>query len=260
MTNDTLHLDAHPADGDLLRLIDGACDPSERIRLERHLIGCALCKDTARIFRATSSELDGALNEMEVSPPADARTRILAAAEKARRSRAYSGAGRWQRPSLRAAAVIGLLVASGMWVPPVRAWVFEFFSSPLADQGERLVAPEVVAPPPPEAFSTISFVPTAPTFTVEIAARQTSGSLVFRVGQGDVASARITGPSSADSFLVTSEGIRIDNSATSNASYELTVPLSLSSVRVQFGGGETRLYTVASMVQQDSLALSLRPR
>jgi hypothetical protein len=260
MTEDTLHFATHPADGDLLRLIDGACDSGERIRIERHLAQCTVCKETARLFRATSSELEQALDGLEIVPPTDAKARILAAAEKAASTRIQASVGPWLRPGVRAAAVIAFLAASGLWVPPVRAWVFELFSSRSADQSEVLIAPEVVAPPPPAASSTISFVPTAAVFTLEIAARQADGSVVLRAGQSRVASARITGSSSDDSFLVTSEGIRIDNSATSNANYEVTVPMSISSVRVKFDSGEEQLYSITNIIRQDSLALSLSPR
>jgi hypothetical protein len=260
MTNDTLHLDMHLADGDILRFNDGACDWDERIRIERHLAECAVCCETSQLFEAASNELGLILDELDVEPAADARERVLAAAKKARRSHEYPDARRWRGGSLRAAAILVVVIGAGMWVPPVRAWVFEFLGASQQAQGNSLAAPEVVAPPPPPVSSTISFLPTSPTFGVEIAARQNEGSLVLRAGQSASASARVTGRGPTDAFLVTGDGIHLDNSEVSAATYNVTVPATLSRVRVRFGDGETLSYSVAYIASQDSLVVSLQPR
>jgi hypothetical protein len=259
MTNDTLHLDMHPADGDILRFNDGACDWDERIRIEQHLAECPVCCETSQLFEAASNELSLILDELDVEPAADAKERVLVAAQKARRSHEYPDAWRWRGGSLRAAAILVAVLGASLWVLPVRAWVFEFLGASQPVQGNSLAAPEVVAPLPPPVSSTISFLPTSPTFGVEIGARQTEGSLVLRAGQSASASARVTGRDPTDAFLVTGNGIQIDNSEMSTATYNVTVPVTLSQVRVRFGDGETLSYLVGHIASQDSLVVSLQP-
>ena len=56
----------HPDDGDMLRLLDGACEPEERRALAAHLDGCPACAARAEARRQVRQAL-AELNEKERS-------------------------------------------------------------------------------------------------------------------------------------------------------------------------------------------------
>lgn len=256
MTMELLSNEAHVADGDILRFHDGECNAQERTRIAAHVAGCERCAEASRFFTSMTEQLSTSLDDMVVEPPAGAKQRVLAAAREVQpipqRPPIYR-----RQAFLRAAVVVFALVAAGLWAPPVRAWFAEWLA---VDRPEPVEAPAVVepaAPPQASLSSTVSFVPTAATFVIDVSTNQESGTLTIAVHDGTQASARITGGGPSEALFVTGDGIRIRNTATSSATYTVTVPPDVQAVRVLVGGAVVGTYAVSTIVAQDGLVVDL---
>lgn len=142
---------------------------------------------------------------------------------------------RWSRTQLRAAAgILLLLFAAG--VPSARAWMIERAEGILAAMG-GVLAPDT-SPATDEKLATaegsaLLFVPGQG--ALEIAVEQPSGTL--RLGTTVDAQARveIMGGDGTDELVRTPTGVRIRNSPTSTAGYEITVPAAVTAVHVRIG-------------------------
>lgn len=256
MTMELLSNEAHVADGDLLRFHDGECSPRERVQIAAHVVRCERCAEASRFFTSMTEQLNRSLDDMVVEPPADAKQRVLAAARAVQPIRQRPPAYRRQ-PFLRAAVVVFALLAAGLWAPPVRAWFAEWLGVERPAPVERPAAVEPVAPPQTSLSSTVSFVPTAARFVIDVSVKQASGTLSIAVHNGTQASARITDGGPTEALFVTGNGIRIRNTATSSATYTVTVPLGVEEVQVLVGGVVTGTYTVATIAAEDGLVVNL---
>jgi hypothetical protein len=198
----------HATDGALVRWVDRQLDAVEAAALRGHLAECPVCRGRLAALGRRSRLVSRALRR-----------------DGARRPN-------FQRWAAVAAAVLVVVVA----VQPVRAWVAEGITAAWAAlAGSR--APE----PPASAASgdggTVTFVPAAATFTLEIAATQAGGRLAIEFVSQEVASARISAGETAASLVVLPAGLRILNSPASRASYVLRLPARLTMVVVRVAGG-----------------------
>ena len=255
MTMELLSNEAHVADGDILRFHDGECSSQERARIAAHVAGCERCADASRFLTSMTERLNASLDDMVVDPPADAKQRVLAAAREVQPIQQRPPIYRRQA-FLRAAVVVFALLAAGMWAPPVRAWFAEWLG---VDRPEPAAtrAVEPAAPPQESLSSTVSFVPTAATFVIDVSTNQASGTLTIAVHDGTQASARITDGGPTEALFVTGDGIRISNTATSSATYTVTVPSVVQEVRVLVGGVVAGTYAVSTIVAQDGLVVNI---
>ncbi|MCZ6918143.1 MAG: zf-HC2 domain-containing protein [Gemmatimonadetes bacterium] len=256
MTLKLLSNEAHLTDGDLLRFSDGECGAQERAQIAAHIAGCEQCAEASRFFTSITSQLNVSLDDLVVDPPADAKQRVLAAARSAKPIPQRRPVLRRQA-LLRAAVVAFALVAAGMWAAPVRAWFAELLGVDRPEPVETAPAPERAALPQASLSSTVSFVPTAATFVIDLSANQAAGTLTLAVHDGAQASARITDGGPTDALFVTGNGIRISNAPTSSATYTITVPANVQEVQVLVGGVVAGTYSVSSIAAQDGVVVDI---
>jgi anti-sigma factor RsiW len=218
-------------DGELIRLLDGECSAEERARIERHLATCAACAQRRE-------RLDGLAHGV---------TTALVRGDEPIRSLRAPGR-RWRPPAVRAAAVL-LLVSVGVataTVPPVRAWLWARW----ADL-RGLVAPRATPGMESRGATTVRFVPTTATFTIELVARQDTGVLTIDLSADTLAAATVTPSLRGEDLVVLPGGLRILNRPSDRASYEVRLPRGVSEVRIRIadtperrlvrpGGGATR--------------------
>ena len=94
----------------ILAYVDGRLKESERLEVEKHLTGCAVCRLRVNEFRAVNTLL-GELPEIEPSPAFDARVRARVAAEPAKRNW-----WAWVMPSPRVAFAASMLLLATVWL------------------------------------------------------------------------------------------------------------------------------------------------
>lgn len=229
-----------PLDGRLVRLLDDELTDAERAELLEMLDTSAEVRARYEELRALSSRLTDLLEGQAVPPVPEL------ALPKRPASRAS-----WGAPWLRVAAGVALLLAVGLTVEPVRAWlttgmqrVVELIAPP---DGELVVEE---APPPAqdtESPSAVSFLPQGSAFVVEVRAAQVQGMLtVESVSDTDAVTASVVG-GSGETLVVLPSGLGISNAAGSVADYRVTVPSALTTVEVRV---EDAL--VATLVPTDS--------
>jgi anti-sigma factor RsiW len=104
----------------------------ERVGFERHLDGCAHCRDEVQGFRETATRLADASSDQ---PPAGLRARILADAAGVRPLPPLESPARRRRiPTLAAAAALIVAVGAGLTATVWRPWQPETVQLSLADQ------------------------------------------------------------------------------------------------------------------------------
>jgi hypothetical protein len=249
---------AHPADGDILRSHDGECSETERLDIATHIAECPVCTETSRLFQTTTKQLHAALEDIPVPQVPYAKERFLAAAKHSRSRGPFGWMAEQRTPLLRAAVILLSLLVVSMWAPPVRAWFLRLLNVAPAETVEPTEDTQRVTTGDPATSSTVSFVPTAAVFTIDVATAQPTGNLTIYVVESATASARITGRSPGDALLVTEAGIRIQNSSESSAEYAVMVPATVSAVTVQIAGGVLTSYTTQTIIAQDSTVVSLQ--
>lgn len=218
----------HPDDGDLVRNLDGACEPEERQAVAAHLEGCPECAARAGTLGRRAARLARLLGEVDQPAP-------LAELPGARlaRVRARHTALRW-----RVAAAALLALSGTLAVRPVRAWIVgaarAIWSIPAGSpRSARRPAPTPAAAPEDTAGAVV-FKPAAQVFFVRVASRQLAGALVLESGDGPTARAVVAGDRAQAELLVLPDGLRIGNRPDADASYVVRVPWA-ARVMVQIG-------------------------
>lgn len=208
----------HPDDGDMLRLLDGACEPEERRALAAHLDGCPACAARAEALERRAARLARLLGYADQPAP-----RAEFPAARLARARSRRAALRW-----RAAAVAALALSGALAVRPVRAWIVEAARAILAlplgsprDSGRPAPIPAVASS---DTAGAVVFEPAAGVFMVRVASRQAAGALVLELGDGPTARAVVVGDRAQAELLVLPDGLRIDNRPDAEASYLVRVP------------------------------------
>ena len=237
MTGSRVDRGPHIDDGDLIRLFDGECSPEEAEQIRNHVEACPECADNSVTLVETSSRLTSMLAELETSAPPEL---VLSPDAGTPSVEAHSA---WQRFGssrvLRAAAVLAVTVLVFTATPAralfVQGWealrslvVEELPESSIVDE-----APEIARPTP---SSVISFTPSGPTFRLEFTNRPAAGTLLLMFDSAATASAGLIGGDVTDGMILLPYGLRIHNSARSSGSFEIRLPLSLSSVHVSIAG------------------------
>jgi hypothetical protein len=218
-------------DADLVRYLDGELDADTRARIERAVDADPELAVRLDTLRRRGSRLHRLLSETD--PPVPAA-----------RPPAHGTAGprAWDRPLLRAAAIVGLLAAVVAAVPPLRAWVVDTLF-----RGGGEPAPVDVVPFPHELRGTadtmtVQFAVPAPTFDIELINPQRGGRLTIRVIDADRGSAELATRGGGENLLAIPAGLRIINSAASTASYVVEVPSTVRAIRVRMPGSPLLQY------------------
>lgn len=207
----------HPADGDLVRLLDGehthATDEAVRVHLER----CDTCAIRLRRLRQQSAALDllltASANSLE--PPPVPQTQSMPAA----RNRSTM---RW-----RAAAAVILLLGMGLLAPPVRAWVVD-----RVEAMAMLVAgdPSTGTPALNPTGTLLRLQVHNPRLVVEVVRPASGAVLQIRRVTGAEVILEVVTPGSE--VVLLPDGLRLDGGSP-GAVYRLALPATVTSVEVR---------------------------
>jgi hypothetical protein len=274
--------DAHLADDELLRFIDGDDDPL-RPDWAEHVSSCDQCSREVQLLRGSAGVvrewLDRAAFEDSLPPrshvgAADSARRDGTAARRdgtaarrdstaARRdstaaprrdsTAAPRRAGQSVAPWLRAAAVLVLLASPVAAIPALRQWLVGTVTElrdtpdmlPAAVPQERSAAPGA---------SAIRFVPVAGTFAVDLDAAQATGVLVIRHGTGNEAVLQQTGTGEVEP-VISATSLRVRNESGSTASFQLQLPVTVNRVVVRVAGAHLRTVDAAALAAGVSIDL-----
>jgi hypothetical protein len=267
--------DAHLADDELLRFIDGEDDPLQPEWAE-HVTSCARCSHDVQLLRGHAGVvrewLDRAAFEDALPPrlhvgEADSARRDSTAARRAstaprpdstaaprRDSTAPRRARQSVAPWLRAAAVLVLLASPLAAIPALRQWLVGTVTElrdttgmvPAAMPQERSAAP---------GSSAIRFVPVAGTFAVDLDVAQATGVLVIRHGTGHEAVLQQTGTDEVEP-VISAASLRVRNESGSTASFHLQLPVTVSRVVVRVAGAYIRTVDAAALAAGVSIDLA----
>jgi hypothetical protein len=238
--------ETHLDEGELIRHLDGELTAEERPKVAAHLLSCRACAESLQSIRDERTQLDELLRDLTVPAISmERRQRSLDAVRSAARRRPVR-VGFWSRPAIRAAAVAGLVATSALTASPVRAWLAEMWRSAGANIG--VLAPVAVreAAPISLANATVGFVPAGDVFSIEIESFQAQGNLILGVAGGEAVNARSVGETPVD-LVVLPTGMRIQNVAGSSADYTVSLPLTLSEVRVRIGDAPVTVYRMEEL-------------
>lgn len=237
----------HIDDGDLIRLSDGECSPEEAQQIRDHIDDCSECRDNSDALAKASGAFSSLVAELEPAAPLEVVREVDAGApvlpQKTHRFR--FGSPR----VLKVAAVLAVTVLVFAATPAralfLQGWeVLRSFVS--ATTSEAPISDEVPEDATPEPSSVISFTPRGPTFRLEFMRRPASGMLVMLFDSAATASAGLVGGDGTDGIILLPAGLRVHNSTNSFGSYQLRLPLSLSSVHVYVAGSVELVIDVKS--------------
>lgn len=225
----TIQEEQHLDDGDLIRLLDGEGGVEEERVLRRHLSACSECKNGQNTLARLSERFSTALFGLEDATP----SHPIPSPGSSRTRGKLTSPGTWgSHRSLRLAAISVLILGAVIAVTPARAWVvvgFEALKSLISN------APPV-GEPAQDPRSVVSFVPVGEEFSIEFEETQSGGTLSIVLDTASSAAARIIVSHVNDELVVLRAGLRIRNTATSSASYEVWLPASCERLLVRIGG------------------------
>lgn len=257
------------SDADLIRYLDGELNADERARVDAAVAEDVVLADRLARLRARGERLrallaDGDPSEADTraanpaAPTAgqpranaqrghtvqsDATVRPIEGARATRTRRlALSRApgGHW----LRAAAVILTLLGAGLFVPPVRAWIVDRLESLVPGEDTAVEVSPAIPSVDETAPLAYRMAVTGSTLFLDVDAAQAAGELTVRVA--DVANASLE-PLDADAgdpvlVMPDEDRVRIQNGEASTASYRLTLPRQVVTLRIRIGGGLVRTF------------------
>ncbi len=259
---------SHLEDGDLVRYRDGLMERDEQRLARIHLSGCEAC--TARLQGVENGlgALPSLLSVLDEPVPAGRRDQALAAVRRAR-YRGPAATPLLQRPMLKAAAIVALLLTVAFGTPPGRAWVGgalvalsgdepgPFARQVLGVLGHEeppvAVAPAPAAapvPPPaerpplprpqaqrqgpaPGTSAPVPFNPGSNYVLVQVRSRQRAGGIIFTFRDTEQAVAQVVAGRRSESLEPRPDGLRVRNASTSRADYAITVPTRYRFLRVR---------------------------
>jgi hypothetical protein len=207
----------HPDDGALLRHLDGQSLAAEEAEVRQHIQLCVTCTARQQEIRRTLDTVADALQRTDVEP---------------RGSRARNI--RWP-----AAIAAGVLLALTLGVAPVRAWILRLpktlWEAVVPSEIDNPIAPDTLGVVEPGEVS-VSFVPRADVFVVEVTSRQSEGSLTIEIVKHDTATATVAGKGNAEELIVLPSGFQIINAPNSIATYAVQLPARMEQIQVVVAG------------------------
>jgi hypothetical protein len=244
---DSDRLSPHLDDSALLHLVDEDAHPLKIGLWREHVHACGECRSRLDRRRVESDRVRAALAELQVPagfPPASA---VIERARAAQVGVTPIHTRRRRGPWPRAAAAIVILLLPLVLVPSVRAALVDWIR-----QGwESVVGPSSPPPtealPPTEAGSgfTLRFTPVGSVLRLTIERAQSEGEIV--VARGDGADGSLVVEGEGVEALVTEDGVRVRNDASSRATLRLTVPAALQELTVQIEDRPIQTVTAAEL-------------
>jgi len=207
----------HPDNGALLRYLDGQLLAEEEEQVSQHVGTCIECTTRQEEINRTLHTVAAALQRTD-GRPKQSHTRSI----------------RWP-----VAIAAGVLLALTFGVAPVRGWILHFpktmWEVIVSGQGSTPIAPDTSLVVGPNVAS-VSFVPPAAVFVVEVTTMQSQGTLTIQIVDHDTATATVVGRSNAEEIIVLPSGFRIVNAPGSTATYTVRLPTHLDRIRVVVSG------------------------
>jgi hypothetical protein len=207
-------------DADLVRYLDGELDAAARARVEAAVAADAEVAARLETLRRRGKRLRRMLERTDPAAPA-ARSQPAEAVKLARSP----------APTLmRAAAVLLVVIGIVSLVPPLRAWI--------VDQWQRIApSANTAAPGEPPLLRTpdtvsIAFPTTYQSFDFELIARQETGTIRIRVADVEQVAAEMYTRTNTEEFFKFPGGLRVVNTATSVADYDIVIPSGVRIVRL----------------------------
>lgn len=230
----TVNEGQHLEDGDIIRLLDGECAAAEEESIRAHLEMCAECRRAADELELLSQGFSRVVGQLDVLPS----TTRGGATARADVPVVRLPRTRWTRTRILKAAAVVALVTTAVAVSPARAWLIGGFQAIRSlFEEETIEAPRrPVSAETPEAAAVVSFRPAGSTLSIEVSSTQPQGTIALTLGAGLSASAVVLGGHGDEELIVLPEALRIMNSSSSSASYEIVVPRSVRLVRVSIAG------------------------
>ena len=235
--------DQHPSDGVLIALHDkerdDMFDEAREAELEfgrRHVERCDDCRARLADIAAHSTHVREALASIPVPAIAADAFRHRLAQTSARHT-----VPRWPRPAWQAAAAVLVVagVAAAAATGPIRAWLRHRAEHPAAEQRSPTQRP---AATPQESVdrsgAAVSFAAGGPDFTVRFDSLPVAGMLTVDSTMAASITARVVSGAGAggDAMVVLPGELRVRNSTSSRTSYAVSVPSSVTRLRVIVAG------------------------
>jgi hypothetical protein len=197
--------------------LDGQLLAGEDAEVRQHVRSCVVCAARQEEIRRALDTVTDALQQTDARP---------------QRSRARSI--RWP-----VAIAAGVLLALTLGVAPVRGWILRLpktvWQAIAPGQITTPIVPDTSLTAQPDVAS-VSFVPPAAVFVIEVTTMQSHGSLTIQVVDHDTATATVVGKGDTEEIIVLPSGFRIVNAPGSTATYTVQLPASLDRIRVVVAG------------------------
>lgn len=218
-------------DGALMAYLDDALEGPERRELSRHLTECDACRARLHELRARDRSVTEWIASADPEPPPRDAYDLPTSPRTTHRP------GRW---AAAAVLVLGLGVLAG----PVRGWVVDGIQELL---GSDEVATVVESGPSPTDTTPpgTGFVPEGPELTLEFTSPATRGRLVVEVTGDSLAT--LHAPHDDVELVVRPRSVRIENDASPDGDYRISLPSPLERLRVRTRAG------VEAVVELDEL-------
>jgi hypothetical protein len=254
MNNQATNHDAHLADDELLRFIDGENDPRQE-EWVAHIGSCEQCSRDAELLSGDSRVLTrwlqhAAFEERDTGTGAEARAtgKVLPFNPHAAR-RPAAAAGRGERrsvrpvpPWLRAAAVLVLLASPVAAMPSLRQWIAATLTGREEPAGEAAVMQQGA---PAYDVAAIRFVPVPGVFVVRLDAWQAGGTL--RLEYGATADAVLQMSGAGTEPVVSAASLQLRNQPASSVGYTLQLPEGVTGVEVHVAGRPADSFNAAAL-------------
>ena len=256
----TLVLDAdagrHIDDDDLVRILDGAS--STAAAWSAHFTGCMVCHARVTELSSAAAALRAAyqgthIPEHVAELPLRLRVRERAASPHSRRA-----GGRFAR---RAA---GLLLVASMGTATA-ATIRHLIRDAGTPPGRAFPSSAVPAPGSARAdTASIAFGVSSEVITLDFASAP--GMLRARLGNSDTLRLSVTSPDTlhaapaAPSLIALPDGIRIVNTLTSSAAYDVMLPASAQELRIRLGGRQVSVLRRPGMSSDRTITVPVAVR
>lgn len=236
-------MSAHLDDSDLIRYLDGGAAAAEQAAADEHVDSCETCAARVTAYRTRMQRLGELLRETD--PPVPTM--------RAPQRRV------WRRPEIAIAAALLVLVGVSVTVRPVRAWIIDRSRDLWAIvTGAEREPPRAMLRPTDATTASVTFVPSGDTFTVRVAAFQAAGTISVAVGPDSTVTAEVL-EGTREHLLVLPAGLRIVNAGSSEARYEITIPVHLSSVTIEVNGRRLAQIEPRGVASRWTVDLAARP-
>lgn len=242
----------HVSEEDMLRHVDAQDDERARAHIRAHLQECAVCTREVARLRSLSTTIHRRLAKLDSTPPEALLPRSFRQL-RAGSTKSRAPAPRRPRLAWSVAAAVFLIALVSVVASPLRAW--------LADQvgGSRIglaLPAETVPPARPtqessrpegELLPGLEFEPESAELRIEFLTSQEQGELLVRTA-GKYVQLEVLNPHPAhESMLLLPSGIQVRNARGSVASYRLTLPAKVQTVRIRIGERPPLILSSASL-------------